>query len=194
MSIIKSHDFTLWGNAGNRKIFLRPLNDEHLPFLYKWNSDPEVLYWSEGADVQENDAETVHIIYGKTSQTAYCFLIEADGVPVGECWLQKMNVKTVLEKYPGDADVRRIDMMIGDKNYWGAGIGTTIVGLLVDFTFTHEKVDYLHGLVFDYNQRSRRVFEKNGFTLFIREPSTQAPKKAKEDLYFRITKDDYFLR
>ena len=47
MSIIKTHDITLYG--GNEvDLVLRPLSDEYLPFLYKWNSDPDVLYWTEG--------------------------------------------------------------------------------------------------------------------------------------------------
>lgn len=46
MGIIKSHDITLRG--GDTEIVLRPLRDEHLPLLYKWNADPEVLYWTEG--------------------------------------------------------------------------------------------------------------------------------------------------
>lgn len=48
MSIIKSHNITLYGGNDEYKIILRPLSDNYLPLLYKWNSDPEVLYWSEG--------------------------------------------------------------------------------------------------------------------------------------------------
>ena len=44
MSIIKSHDIILYGSTGNYDIIMRPLCDEHLPFLYKWNVDPDVLY------------------------------------------------------------------------------------------------------------------------------------------------------
>jgi len=191
MSIIQNHDITLYGGTDNHDIVLRPLCDEHLPFLYKWNTDPDVLYWSEGADVQAYNEETIHFIYGKSSYDGHCFLVEVDGIPVGECWLQKMNLKAILEQYPDTADVRRIDMMIGDKSYWNRGIGSTLIGMLVDFAFNGECVDALHGLVFDFNTRSQRVFEKNGFTLFMREPSTESPSKAKEDLHYRITQSAY---
>jgi len=186
--IIKTHNITLSGKAGASNIMLRPLCDEHLPLLYKWNADPEVLYWSEGDDVQEYDSETVHDIYGGVSQSAFCFLVEADGVPVGECWLQKMNLKQVLEKYPENIDVRRIDMMIGEKTYWNRGIGTVIIKALVDFAFECEGVDILHVIVSDYNIRSRRVFEKNGFTVFMREASTASGGKAKEDIHLQLAK------
>lgn len=92
MQVIKSHDITLCG-GNDKRIVLKPLSDEHLPFLYKWNLDLEVLYWTEGDDITEPyDMETVHDIYGGVSRNAFCFLVEADGTPVGECRLQKMNV------------------------------------------------------------------------------------------------------
>jgi len=47
MNIIKTHDVTLYG-GNDIDVVLRPLSDEHLPLLYKWCADPEVLYWTEG--------------------------------------------------------------------------------------------------------------------------------------------------
>ena len=44
MSIIKTHDITLYGGNDTYKIIFHPLSDEHLPYLYKWNSDAEVLF------------------------------------------------------------------------------------------------------------------------------------------------------
>ena len=43
MSIIKTHDITLYG-GNDTDIVLHPLCDYHLPLLYKWCTDPEVLY------------------------------------------------------------------------------------------------------------------------------------------------------
>ena len=34
MGIIKSHDITLYGGNDAYQIILRPLSDEHLPYLY----------------------------------------------------------------------------------------------------------------------------------------------------------------
>ncbi|ARP49561.1 hypothetical protein B6259_00800 [Ruminococcaceae bacterium CPB6] len=54
--------------------------------------------------------DTVHQIYSGVSQNAFCFLIECDGIPIGDCWLRKMNLPDVLKMYPQSLDVRRIDM------------------------------------------------------------------------------------
>lgn len=89
MSIIKTHDITLIGGNEQYKIILRPLSDEHLSYLYKWNSDPGVLYWTEGEDVECYTPDVVHQIYGGISQNNFCFVVEVNDKIIGECWLQK---------------------------------------------------------------------------------------------------------
>ncbi|MCL2775980.1 MAG: GNAT family N-acetyltransferase, partial [Oscillospiraceae bacterium] len=142
MSIIKSHDITLYG-GNDIDIVLRPLCDDHLPLLYKWNTDPEVLYWTEGGTADTNlsyGPDTVHQIYGGDTDKILYFLIEVDGIPIGECWLQKMNLPNVRAMYPETLDVRRIDMSIGEKAYWNRGIGTQFIGMMIDFAFNGENV------------------------------------------------------
>jgi len=48
-AIIKSHNITLTMD----ELTLRPMNDEDFDVLLKWNSDPDVLYFSEGDDVEK---------------------------------------------------------------------------------------------------------------------------------------------
>lgn len=69
----------------------------------------------------------VHQIYGGISQNNLCFAIEVNGKTIGECWLQKMNLPQVKAMYDENLDVRRIDMCIGEKDYWGKGIGTCLL-------------------------------------------------------------------
>lgn len=190
MSIIKSHDITLYGGNDTYKIILRPLSDEHLPYLYKWCSDPNVLYWTEGDDVESYPSEVVHQIYGGISQNNLCFVVEVNGEIIGECWLQKMNLLNVKEMYADSTDVRRIDMSIGEKFYWGKGIGTLFIGMLVNYAFECEPVDVLHCFCEDYNIRSRRVWEKNGFKLILTEEVPQS-HKGKLQYHWRLTKDEY---
>ena len=75
MSIIKTHDVTLYGGYDTHEIILKPLLDEHLPLLYKWNADPEVLYRTEGGKdiIRSYGEDTVQEIYGGVSQNAFCF-------------------------------------------------------------------------------------------------------------------------
>jgi RimJ/RimL family protein N-acetyltransferase len=140
--------------------------------LYRWNSDPEVLYYSEGDDVASYTPEQVRDIYCSVCQDALCFVTEADGVPVGDCWLQEMNLERVLIRYP-DLDCRRIDLLIGEKTHWGQGIGTEAIRLLTEYAFLEEGVDLVYepGIA-DYNVRSRKAFQRVGYQVVkIKEAS-----------------------
>lgn len=116
MAVIQSHNITLCGGNAEYDIVLKPLSDDHLPLLYKWNSDTEVTYFTESSIGLIYDEQTVQRKYGGVSKEAFCFLIEANGIPIGECWIQKMNKPDVIAMYPKNTDIRRIDMCIGEKS------------------------------------------------------------------------------
>lgn len=93
------------------------------------------------------------------------FIIEQNGELVGECWLQRMNLERVLSRYPG-RDLRRIDLMIGEKRLWGQGLGSEAIRLLAAFGLEQEHADGVFGCdIADYNARSLRAFTKAGFRL-----------------------------
>ena len=133
--------------------------------LLKWNSDPELLYFSEGDDVSSYSLEDIQGMYRGVSQSAFCFVIELDGRPIGECWLQRMNLDRILARYPG-RDCRRIDLMIGEKDLWGRGLGTDAIRALTRLGFEEENADMIFGCgIADYNPRSRRAFQRVGYEI-----------------------------
>ena len=177
--------------CGNNGIVLKPLTDKYLPLLYQWNSDIEVLFWGEGDDVTEPyDEATVDMIYGGVSQNAFCFLIEKGNIPVGECWLQKMNIRSISDRYPKNMDVRRIDYCIGAKEFWGKGIGTECLRMLLKFAFEVQNIDVLYIMPYDYNIRSIHLVEHAGFKLEKKNP-IQNSKKEKFELLYKMTKEDF---
>ena len=89
---------------------------------------------------EETTLEELQTIYRWISTHAYCFIMEVDGNPIGECWLQRMNLQRIVAQFP-DKDLRRIDLMIGEKELWGRGYGTEVIGLLVEFGFQKERAD-----------------------------------------------------
>jgi [ribosomal protein S5]-alanine N-acetyltransferase len=65
-------------------------------------------------------------------------------------------------------DVYRKTMEIGyflGEAYWGKGIATKAVALLLDYIQQHFNVVRLYAEVFEHNAASMRVLEKNGFHL-----------------------------
>ena len=78
-----------------------------------------------------------------------------------------MNLQRIVAQFP-DKDLRRIDLMIGEKELWGRGYGTEAIGLLVEFGFQKERADAIFAPVAADNHRSQRAFQKNGFTCHAR--------------------------
>ena len=164
MSCIKTHDVTLHGRCGMHAITLRPASDADIALLQELNSDPAVLALADpGGSMEPYDEEMVRKIWGTVSQHALCFIVEVDGTPVGDCWLQEMNLPGVRAKYPQGTDVRRIDMSIGRATYWNRGIGTAMIAVLMEFAFLKTSTDVLHCVCDERNIRSNRVWQKNGF-------------------------------
>jgi RimJ/RimL family protein N-acetyltransferase len=191
MSIIKTHDVTLYG-GNDVDMVLRPLCDDDLPLLYKWGADPEVVYWSDTGNVYDFDEESTRSIFGSVSKNALCFIAEANGQPIGNFWLQKMNIPEVSALYPG-LDVRRIEAEIGEKEYWGRGIGSAVLGMLIDYAFYGENIDVLHCFAADYNLRSQKTLLKHGFIL-CGEEDVEESLRAKKEYHYRFTRQDFIER
>jgi RimJ/RimL family protein N-acetyltransferase len=166
MAELARHDVVLEGDTPlGVHVRLRPLTEGDWDVLYRWNNDPQVLYYAEGDETTARSRQEVQDLYCWVCQKAFCFLIEADGVPVGECWLQEMNLHRVLRRSLY-LDCRRIDLMIGEKAYWGHGIGTAAIRLLTAFGFEQCGADVIYGCdIADYNVRSRKAFQRVGYAL-----------------------------
>lgn len=189
MSIIQTHDITLQGGNDKYSIVLRPMSDADIPLLVHLNRDPEVLQFVDDDSTEPYTEETVKGVYGYVSPMAYCFIVEVNGQPVGDCWLQKMNEPEISALYPEGTDVRRIDMSIGESSYHGKGIGTMFVGMLIDFAFRVENVEVLHCQCNDDNIRSKKVWEHYGFHLAFQKPRVNKPGFSD---HYVLTREEYW--
>ena len=162
-AVMKAHDVTLRG-AG---VTLRPMGEGDWDILLEWNNDPAVMELADHNPFEESTVEELQTIYRWISTHAYCFIMEVEGNPIGECWLQQMNLQRIVAQFPNQ-DLRRIDLMIGEKELWGRGYGTEAIGLLVEFGFQTERADAIFAPVMADNHRSQRAFQKNGFTCHAR--------------------------
>lgn len=154
---LRIHDVTLGAGA----VVLRPLTEGDWELVVGLWNDPEVAYYSD-EEPRTYTTEQVQGIVRGISWTGFCFVIEFEGMTVGECWLQEMNMERILRRYPG-LDCRRIDIEI-QKDFWDRGIGSTAIGLLVEFGFESERADGIFAVdVGEENGRSLRAFGKSGF-------------------------------
>lgn len=186
---LRLHSVILQGKG----VTLRPMTEDDWPVLAQWNADPEVLYFSEGADVESYSLEEIQKMYRGISQKAFCFVVEVNLQPIGEGWLQEMNLAHILERYLGQ-DCRRIDLLIGNKSWWGRGLGSEMIALLTEFAFRAEQADRVFGCgIANYNPRSLRAFQKSGYQIVetIQEPTGH---KARFSYDVMLTRAQYELR
>ena len=60
---------------------LRAMTEGDWDLLYRWNNDPEVLYWAEGEAVHSRSVGEVQRISRGMSRKAFMFLGELEGRP-----------------------------------------------------------------------------------------------------------------
>jgi RimJ/RimL family protein N-acetyltransferase len=167
-----THAFVLTG----ADIRLRPLTEADWPWLLQWNTDPAVLYFSEGDPITAYRLDDLQELYRQVASAAHCFIIEHAGRPVGEGWLQRMNLDRILQRYPG-YDCRRIDLLIGEPSLWGRGLGSQVIQVLTAFAFTDEHADWVFGCdIADYNPASLRAFQKAGYRMIGTNPQPAGSK------------------
>ena len=185
--VIRSHSVILTEQFPEYTITLRPAIDADIPLLVSLNQDPRALALSD-SEGEPYTEDTVRNIWGYVSTLAECFIVEVDGKPVGDTWLQRMNMAEILKRFPVGTDVRRIDVSIGLPEYWGRGIGTRFVGMLVKHAFETEHADVIHWWCSRSNTRSSRVCQKNGFSF---EWEKRQEDGSFED-HYSLTKEAYF--
>jgi RimJ/RimL family protein N-acetyltransferase len=151
--------------------------------------NPGIIHWADTSHVESRTLEEVQQIFRKVSQHAFCFIIELDGKPIGDGWLQEMNLKQILQKYP-KLDCRRIDLVIGENELWGRGLGADTIRILTRFAFEQEKADMVFAVIGDYNERSQSAFIKSGYSLVMKleEPP---PSRANLSYVFAIGKSAF---
>ena len=155
---LRTHDVRLTGE----RVVLRPMTEDDWQYVCAWNTDPEVMAWADHPDNPPRTPEQIREVYRAISLFAYLFIIECGGEAVGDCWLQKLNLPEIRERFPG-RDLRRIDIELGRKDLWGKGLGTDAIKALLRFAFEGGRADAVYADVSPDNPRSRRAFEKAGF-------------------------------
>ena len=142
---------------------LRPLTEADWPTLQTWYEDPDVLYWSEGDPVLSRTLDETKAIYRAVSQTAFVFLVLLHDEPIGDAWLQRMNLPLIQARFDPEVDLRRIDLVVGRKDLWSRGWGTRIIALLTQLGFDDGAEAVFACDIKPDNVRCLGAFRRNGY-------------------------------
>ena len=142
----------------SENIKLRPFRGADIQQVAKFCNNKKI--WDNLRDIipfpyAENNAREFIALCGKESpQTTFAIAYKGDFV--GCIGLVRQT------------DIYRLTAEIGywiGEPFWGLGLATKAVGLLVDYGFNQLGLVRIYADVFDYNKASQSVLEKAGFKL-----------------------------
>ena len=140
-----------------KNVILRAIGRDDLPRLVEFGNDLEVYALSGYHAWKPSSLASREAEFDKKIQQpddAVGFVIEVEGVVIGDCGLSHFN------RVHGNC---MLGISIGDKDYWGKGYGEEAMTLLLDYAFDHLNLHRVHLGVFSTNPRAQRLYRKLGF-------------------------------
>lgn len=137
-------------------IYLKTLDKKNATKEYcSWLNDAEVNQYLE---TKEATIDEVKKYIKEKNQNPNCLFL---GIFYRENEKHIGNIK--LEPIDFKNYKATIGILIGEKDYWGKGIGTEAIELLVDYGFKDLKLREINLGVASQNKSAIRVYEKTGF-------------------------------
>lgn len=127
-------------------------DERFLRASWTWLRDKEIKNMTMSPDL---DKDSQRSWYEKLNQRLDYFIwgITVDGFPIGAVGIKKINLERSEGEYFG---------YIGEKSYWGQGIGTLMLQYIIRIA-AEKQLDTLILYVTSSNKRAIRLYEKNGF-------------------------------
>jgi len=139
------------------RVRLRPLEEKDLPLRVAWYNDPDVrktLTVTEQFELEKTRAWFASI---RHSDSRMDFLIETpDGVPIGVTGLLHIDRAHLTAE---------CFCVIGEKAFWGGGMGTEIHSALIQWAFEYLGLYKIHAVIRTNNPAIYRVVQKLGFQI-----------------------------
>lgn len=144
-----------------KRIVLRKMREEDIPFVVAWKNDSEIGRLVRGIPIETTIyQESQRFLRSLDRDDMVRLTICHKGSPIGFLILSdidKLNAKASL------------GMVIGEKRFWNQGLGFETMVLLINYLFFELGFNRLSLEVFEFNNRARGLYEKIGFKLEGRE-------------------------
>jgi RimJ/RimL family protein N-acetyltransferase len=140
-------------------IRLRGIDQGDLPLFVSWLNDPEVRqYLSLYAPLSNAQEEKWFESLDKLSIAEQPLMIEASHE-------QKWKAVGDISFIAVDQRARNAELglFIGEKDFWGKGIGTQVLSLMLDYGFFTLNFHRIYLRVYALNERGIHCYEKVGF-------------------------------
>lgn len=137
------------------RLLLRPLSDSDVDDFYYYAKNPTVSRYLSWPPHQSRE-ESLMILQKLKAQNDFAIVAKEDQRMIGTIGF--------MDSFRPRRDVRSIGFVLNDE-YWNEGLMTEAVGLILRHAFEDLDLQMVDGICATENTGSRRVFEKNGFSL-----------------------------
>ncbi|MGO1468950.1 MAG: UDP-4-amino-4,6-dideoxy-N-acetyl-beta-L-altrosamine N-acetyltransferase [Tissierella sp.] len=140
----------------DKRIYLSPLEKEHIETVRQWRNDPDIRkYFFSSHFINKLQQDEWFERYSRdNSQVSFAILNKDDNKIIGTIGLSK------IDHYHQRAEM---GTMIGDKNSWGKGVGSEATNLIVEYAFNNLNLQKVYCYIADDNIGSIKKNEKVGF-------------------------------
>ncbi len=140
----------------NIQLQYRPLNEADILLREKWLNDPDTNRYL-GTRVRQGTDREFHErwfeAYAKDDSRQIFTILDKD-ISIGQVGLLSINT---------DDHNAELYALIGEADYRGKGLGSTIVQYITDYGFTQLKLHRIYLTVHAANLAAIRVYDKCGF-------------------------------
>lgn len=144
------------------RLLLRPYSMQHLEVMNKWANDAELNYYDDDRPfpAEPVSLETTRAMLRRIVDSSDCGIVrfaihrQEDDSCIGLCMI------ALIDRYNKRCN---IGISIGEKDQWGSGYGREALQALVEHSFGPLGMNRIGAEVYDYNERSLRLFTGIGF-------------------------------
>lgn len=145
---------------GETIVSLAVVEDRHVPIVLAWFEAPHVRRW--WGDPRVNASELIW--HRKAGGGSGCRLIRAGGAPVGYVQWTEAGRYFGSERHGLPLDTIDIDILIGEADMTGRGIGSRALALAVETICAGAPPPLISLVTAQDNARAIAAYEKIGFT------------------------------
>ena len=141
---------------GGKSVRLRQIEESDLPKLCDWRNSPYIRAYTREYRPLNMLNQSRWISSLLTDQTNIMFIVERleSSEIIGCCGLTNINWKE------GHGEV---SIYIGEEKWQKKGYASDTIQVLLKYGFGELRLHRIYAIIFEYNESSIRLFEKNGF-------------------------------
>ena len=143
------------------RLLLRPFCQADLEDFYEYASQKgtgERAGWAHHTCIEDSQRILSNFI---AEDKTFAIVYKQNNKVIGSIGIDEYGMESKLTEFDGLLG-REIGFVLS-RDYWGKGLMTEAVKVVIEHLFNVEKLDFLTCGYFDFNTQSKRVQEKCGF-------------------------------